>query len=73
MQNLLFAINMAAGAVGLVLMCATLLHMKRTGGFEQAMALTPDGKWPLGRYLFGGALACFGLAMFAMLIGNFYG
>ena len=64
MGTFTLGITITLGVVGLVLMCVTLVHLKRKGGFEHAMALTPDGKWPVGRYLMGAALSCLGLANF---------
>ena len=71
MTNLLFMLQMAFVLVGIALTCATLLQIKRHGGFQSAMTLTSDRKWPVGRLLFGGALLCFALAMFVSLLAFF--
>ena len=64
MENIRFIFQMVIIVAGLVLMGATLIQMKRQGGFDQAMKLTPDGKWPVTRKLFGSCLFCFGVALF---------
>lgn len=71
MNQLLFVLQMALVGAGIALMCATLLHIKRRGGFQSAMTSTSDSKWPVGRLLFGGALLCFALAMFVSLFAFF--
>jgi hypothetical protein len=71
MDDFLFFLQMAFVLAGIALMCAALLQMKRQGGFRSAIALTPDGKWPVGRLLSGAALLCFALALVVALLTFF--
>ncbi len=70
LENLLFSILMAACVLGLILTCGFFFHIARKGGFEKAMAPSSEGRWPLSRYLFFGAVACFVLAL--MISFNFF-
>ena len=63
MENIFFGILVAAVVVGLALACGTLLQIKRHGGFERAIALTPEGKWPFARGRTQRPFVCFGVAL----------
>ena len=62
LENIQLGVMMLFGAVGLVLMCASLVQIKRHG-FQKAVAEKSEGKLPLGSYLFYGALTCFAVAL----------
>ena len=71
MEYIPVLIAIAIGVAGFGTMCVAFVQIWRQGGWEQAMAPTSEGKWPLTRRLMviGASLCCgFGFFILALIV-----
>ena len=65
MEYIPISLAFFGGVVGLGTICSAWIQIWRQGGWKQAMAMTPDGKWSSARRLmYIGAMLCCGFSLF---------